>query len=52
LRPDLGQVALTGPRGYATIGLTGRADAQTDPAQGAFEQALAEVLAAAGELPA
>ena len=52
LRPDLGRVALTGPRGFATIGLIGRADDQGDPAQDAFEQALAEVLAEAGEISA
>ena len=52
LRPDLGQVDLPGPRGQATIGLTGRADAPGDPAHAAFEQALAEVLAAGNEQPA
>ena len=52
LRPDLGQVDLPGPRGQATIGLTGRADAPGDPALAAFEQALAEVLAAGNEQPA
>lgn len=49
LRPDLGRVALTTAPAQAMVGLVSLARTPPDPALAAFEQALAEVLAAADE---